>query len=52
MSDDSPKPSRKARAVRRAVVVGIVLAVVCQALPAEHRELCRAIASICTGGFP
>lgn len=49
-----PAPERKPvctrRGAKRAIVVGIGLALLCHALPPQHRELCHQLATICTGG--
>ena len=44
-------PSTLARWRRRAVLAGIVLAIVCKFLPVDYRGPCQAVASLCTGGF-
>lgn len=36
---------------RRAVLLGVALALVCKLLPSDYRGLCEAVASVCTGGF-
>ena len=52
MSDNAPESrTNHKRTAKRGVVLGIALAVACHLLPAEHREICKALASFCTGGF-
>lgn len=36
---------------KRAVLAGIVLAVVCKSLPEDYRAICDALATFCTGGL-
>jgi hypothetical protein len=45
-----PSPDTRRRA-RRAAAFGVLLGLLCSALPHDYREACRAVASICTGGF-
>lgn len=44
----SPETRRRAR---RAAAFGVVLGLLCSALPPDYREVCRAVASVCTGGI-
>lgn len=41
---------RLKRIAKWAALFGAVLALVCHFLPHDYRALCRAVASICTGG--
>ena len=40
----------KSRTKKIAAIVGVVLALVCQALPADYQKPCQTIAHLCTGG--
>ncbi len=55
MSDPDEKAKRE-RAVRRAVLAGAALAMLCQLLPPDHRALCTAVVKFasltCTGVAP
>lgn len=47
----APPPPDPKRQARRAMLLGVVLGLLCSALPHDYREACRAVASICTGGI-
>jgi hypothetical protein len=50
-TDEKKKKSATPAAWRkRAAAVGAMLALVCHLLPEEYREVCRALAAVCTGG--
>jgi len=44
-------PPETRRRARRAAAFGVVLGLLCSALPPDYREVCRAVASVCTGGI-
>lgn len=46
----TPLRTKLRRAARLAAVIGAALALLCHFLPHDYRALCRAVASICTGG--
>lgn len=58
MSEQPDTPPKKIvpskRSAKRAIIIGAGLALLCHALPHEHREICHAVAkavtSFCTGG--
>jgi hypothetical protein len=39
------------RISKRAALIGIVLGLACNLLPADYRAACHAILNVCTGGF-
>ena len=41
---------RLKRIAKVAFTIGTVLAVVCHLLPPQYREICRAVANVCTLG--
>ncbi len=50
MTDDERKAAI-AKWRKRAVIVGVVLALICKTLPPDYRAICEAAAQLCTGGF-
>lgn len=48
---EKPPVSALAKWRRRAVLAGIVLAIVCKFLPVDYRGPCQAVVSLCTGAF-
>lgn len=48
MADEQP-PKTNWR--KRAVIAGIVIALVCKALPHDYQAVCQAVSTLCTGGF-
>lgn len=47
----APPPTALKKWRNRAVLLGVLLALVCKFLPEDYRGLCQAVASLCTGGF-
>lgn len=52
-ADDDKKVAAAARAklVKRAVLVGFILAAICNTLPHQYRAVCHTIANACSGGI-
>jgi len=53
MPDEKPQKKqpdfRKWR--KRAMILGALLALVCQMLPPDYHAVCKAVAKVCTAGF-
>lgn len=48
---DEERKARLKKWRRYAMLVGALLAIICKSLPHDYQAVCKAIASLCTGGF-
>ena len=46
MTPEEEKRELRARAVRRAAILGAALAILCHTLPPEHRSTCTAVTNL------